>query len=52
MNEATVLAKFDTMLESSGWRFFAGIDEPANLRLEPDVTVRALDLNALATEFE
>ncbi len=52
MNEATARIKINKLLESAGWRFFADGDAPANIRLEPSVTIKATDLDALGDTFE
>ena len=40
------------MLEASGWRFFADAAAPANIQLEPSVTLTSDDLDALGDNFE
>ena len=52
MNEATARIKINTLLEAAGWRFFADGDQPANIRLEPSVTLKASDLDGLGQDFE
>ena len=52
MNEATARIKINTLLEAAGWRFFADGDQPANIRLEPSVTIKASDLDGLGENFE
>ena len=44
-NEATARIKINRLLETAGWRFFAEGDKPANIRLEPNVTVETSDLD-------
>ena len=39
MNEATARIKINRLLEAAGWRFFADADQPANIQLEPSVTI-------------
>ena len=39
-------------LEHAGWRFFAEGKLPANIRLEPRVTVETADLDAFGNDFE
>ena len=48
MNEATVRIKINKLIEAAGWRFVADGDAPANICLEPNVTNRASDRDALA----
>jgi type I restriction enzyme, R subunit len=36
----------------AGWRFFAHRNKPANIRLEPSVTIKSSDLDALGDNFE
>jgi len=50
--EATARIKINKLLEAGGWRFFPGGDQPANIRLEPSVTIKSLDLDALGEDFE
>ncbi len=52
MNEATARIKINTLLEAAGWRFFADGDQPANIQLEPSVTIKASDLDGLGENFE
>ena len=52
MNEATARIKINNLLEAAGWRFFAAGDQPANIRLEPSVTLKASDLDGLGQNFE
>ena len=52
MNEATARIKINTLLEAAGWRFFAAGDQPANIRLEPSVTIKASELDALGDDFD
>ena len=52
MNEATARIKINTLLEAAGWRFFADGDRPANIQLEPSVTIKASDLDGLGENFE
>ena len=51
-NEATARIKINKLLEAAGWRFFAERGKPANIRLEPNVTVETSDLDALGNDFE
>jgi type I restriction enzyme R subunit len=50
--EATARIKINKLLEAAGWRFFADAKGPANIRLEPSVTVKKQDLDALGNDFE
>ena len=52
MNEATARIKINKLLEAAGWGFFADGDQPANIRLEPSVTIKASDLDALGNDFD
>jgi len=50
--EATARIKINKLLEAAGWRFFADGSAPANIRLEPSVTIKSSDLDALGDNFE
>ena len=50
--EATARIKINKLLEAAGWRFFPVGDAPANIRLEPGVTIKSNDLDALGANFE
>jgi type I restriction enzyme R subunit len=50
--EATARIKINKLLEAAGWRFFQEGDAPANIRLEPGVTIKSTDLDALGANFE
>jgi len=50
--EATARIKINKLLEAAGWRFFAEGNAPANIRLEPSVTIKTIDLDALGDNFE
>lgn len=50
--EAAARIKINKLLEASGWRFFPEGDLPANVRLEPSVTLKSSDLDALGEDFE
>ena len=52
MNEATARIKINRLLEKSGWRFFPGEGQPANIRLEQRVAITKTDLDALGDDFE
>jgi len=50
--EATARIKINRLLEAAGWRFFSENKLPANIQLEPSVTIRKTDLDALGEDFE
>jgi type I restriction enzyme R subunit len=50
--EATARIKINKLLEAAGWRFFPEGGAPANIRLEPNVTIKASNLDALGQNFE
>ncbi|MGE3298186.1 MAG: type I restriction enzyme HsdR N-terminal domain-containing protein [Porticoccaceae bacterium] len=50
--EATARIKINRLLEAAGWRFFAEGVQPANIRLEPGITLKHTDLDALGNDFE
>jgi len=50
--EATARIRINKLLEAAGWRFFAEGDAPANIRLEPNATIKSSDLDALGENFE
>jgi len=50
--EATARIKINKLLEAAGWRFFQDGTAPANIRLEPSVTIKSSDLDALGDNFE
>ena len=50
--EATARIKINKLLEKAGWRFFPEGGAPANIRLEPSVTIKSADLEALGENFE
>ncbi len=50
--EATARIKINKLLEAAGWRFFAEGDKAANIRLEPSVSIKTTDLDALGENFE
>ena len=52
MKEATARIKINHLLEAVGWRFFADGSAPANIQLEPNVTLKQQDLDALGEDFE
>ena len=51
-NEATARIKINRLLEAAGWRFFDDGDGPANIRLEPQVTLKPADIDRLGNDFE
>lgn len=50
--EATARIKINKLLEAAGWRFFADGKSPANIQLEPSITIKTQDLDALGENFE
>ena len=50
--EAQARIKINKLLEAAGWRFFAQENAPANIQLEPSVTIKTNDLDALGEDFE
>ena len=52
MKEAAARIKINKLLENAGWRFFANAQGPANIQLEPSVTLKTQDLDALGENFE
>jgi type I restriction enzyme, R subunit len=52
MKEATARIKINKLLEAAGWRFFPDGKLPANIQLEPSVTIKIADLNAFGNDFE
>ena len=50
--EATARIKINHLLEAAGWRFFAEGGSPANIRLEPSVTIKSAELDAMGENFE
>ena len=52
VKEATARIKINKLLEAAGWRFFADGKTPANIQLEPSVTIKSTDLDALGENFE
>jgi len=52
VKEATARIKINKLLETAGWRFFPAGDQPANIRLEPSVAIKAADIEALGSDFE
>ena len=50
--EATARIKINKLLEASGWRFFAEGNAPANICLEPNVTIKSSELDAYGNDFE
>ena len=52
MNEATARIKINKLLEAASWRFFTDGNKPANICLEPGVTIKVLDLDSLGNDFE
>jgi type I restriction enzyme, R subunit len=52
MKEAAARIKINKLLENAGWRFFTDANGPANIQIEPSVTVKTQDLDALGENFE
>ncbi len=52
MKEALARIKINKLLEAAGWRFFPNGNRPANIRLEPSVTIKTTALDALGDNFE
>jgi len=52
MNEAAARIKINALLEAAGWRFFPDRGRPANVRLEPGVTLQPADLDGLGDDFD
>jgi type I restriction enzyme R subunit len=52
MKEATARIKINKLLDAAGWRFFSEGDAPANICLEPSVTLKTSDLDELGENFE
>lgn len=50
--EAAARIKINKLLEAAGWRFFADSNGPANIQLEPNVTIKSQDIDALGQNFE
>ena len=50
--EATARVKINKLLEAAGWRFFPDATGAANIRLEPSVAIKAVDLDRLGQNFE
>jgi type I restriction enzyme R subunit len=50
--EAAARIKINKLLEAAGWRFFQEGAAPANIQLEPSVTIKTTDLDALGDNFE
>ena len=50
--EATARIKINRLLEASGWRFFKDERGPANIQLEPGVTITSSHLDAFGHDFE
>jgi type I restriction enzyme R subunit len=50
--EATARIKINKLLEAAGWHFLPEGSTPANICLEPSVTIKSSDLNDLGDNFE
>lgn len=49
--ETTARIKINKLLDAAGWHFFEDGNAPANIRLEPDITIKTTDLDALGDNF-
>jgi len=52
MKEAAARIKINKLLEEADWRFFANEDGPANIQLEPKVTLKTSDIDSLGENFD
>ncbi len=52
MKEAAARIKINKMLEDAGWRFFADGPLPANVRLEPSISITSSELDTFGNDFE
>jgi type I restriction enzyme, R subunit len=52
MKEASARIKINKLLEQAGWRFFEENGVPANIQLEPSITIKSVDLDSLGKNFE
>ena len=52
VKEATARIKINKLLEAAGWRFSPDGKLPANIQLEPGITIKIDDLDALGENFE
>ena len=52
MKEAAARIKINKLLEAAGWRFFPEGKLQANIQLEPKVTIKIAELDALGNDFE
>jgi len=50
--EATARIKINKLLEAAGWRFFPEGSQPANICLEPGVTLKQTEIDAFGKDFE
>lgn len=50
--EAAARIKINNLLDSAGWLFFPDGSNPANVRLEPNITIKTSDLDELGHNFE
>ena len=50
--EAKARIKINKLLEEAGWRFFADGSAPANIQLEPSVTLKREDIDSLGENFD
>ena len=52
VKEATARIKINKLLELAGWRFFADGKSPANIQLEPSISIKTQDLDKIGDNFE
>ena len=52
MKEATARIKINELLKAAGWRFFPDGSAPADICLEPSVTIKSSELDAFGDDFE
>lgn len=53
VKEAAARIKINRLLEAAGWRFFPDGTLPANIQLEPGVTIKtAAAIDAFGNDFE
>ena len=50
--EAAARIKINKLLEAAGWHFFPEGIAPANIRLEPSISIKSSDLDSLGDNFE
>ena len=50
--EALARIKINKLLEVAGWRFFPDGGKPANIQLEPSVSIKSIQLDDMGEDFE